>query len=521
MKESQPIKKEGEKNRETPVLSSEEYRECERLVHNIQKFSLLFSKKNSISKEDMRKIRDTVLNNKQLVDKALKSINGFEVGIKIANAAKSGVPDPILRATINEIIKNNISRIDREITNTETLGVLGGQHAIYCDLIGGVALRERALKRDSSHTLAILQKHAPSIKEGFISSPGREHYVSALTQLAEEGDRSSLAALRTYTEQLFEHRVVRSPSLEEIIRILLSYDCPKLKSVIVDTLQKRLGGKKSYTHMIEAWKLAGPNLRKIVKDNITTILHIEQQEPGAVATLYNDFGICNFGRYPETMLLAQVRQKENVSQPYGILLYPQSDENGAFFGQKKIFEKMFQGIQGIYGIRIVEAKSVQEIARLLISLDTKYGAQEKISFALIGGHGSTKSIVFGDDEISGKLRVEDLLAASAKKERGEKSGIVRTQKFFMEHPFIALISCHGGKEGAAAQHLSSIYDATVLGPSDATWIKNITIQKENDKPVINVEYMKKNEMKPIEGVTYITGKKHTDIEPMKKETSTF
>ncbi len=73
---------------------------------------------------------------------------------------------------------------------------------------------------------------------------------------------------------------------------------------------------------------------------------------------------------------------------------------------------------------------------------------------------------------------------------GKKSGIKRVGQFFIEHPAIALVSCHTGKEGGPAQRLSEIYNAIVIGPSDATQLKKLEIRLENNKPKILIEYIK-------------------------------
>ncbi len=492
-------------NRETRTISSQEYTECESLLRDIHTFTITHGHKNLIPREEVKKLQSTILDKKELIDKALRTMNGFGIGIRIASAITQDIPDPITRAVIHNLLKKHLGKLDREMSNEEALGVLGGQHAIYAELVGGLALRERALNKDHSQTTDVLKKHARYIKEGALSSYMQKNYIAALTQLVEEDDAESAAILRKVIIAPFEQRDLLSKSLEELVRIILLYACTNTKNITLKLLQSRLGGEKSYANMIEAWKSAGPNLKNNIKRNLESILKLEQEQPGAVGILYNNFGICNTGRYPETMLLAQVRQKDDITHPYGIILYPLSDKNGAYFLEKKVFEKMFQDAQGIYHIRVTEAGSTSEIARRLVDLDTTYGEHEKISFAIVGGHGSKKRIRFGDNPISGDINTEDLINASFREEQGKKSGIARTKKFFTNHPMIALISCHVGEKGAPGEYISSLYGATVIGPSGAVWIKNISLRKEHGKPIIEVEYMKTGTTEKLEGILYDKG----------------
>lgn len=134
-----------------------------------------------------------------------------------------------------------------------------------------------------------------------------------------------------------------------------------------------------------------------IRRNMDKVFRLEDQREGIARFLYKEFGIRNFERYPESILLAQYDEFEDVEKPYGVLLEATSDYNGAFsaWHQTEIWEKLFEHIKEEYAFRIAEAKSKRDIARQLIRLKRKYGDHHKISFAFIGGHGNEDSIVFG------------------------------------------------------------------------------------------------------------------------------
>lgn len=457
--------------------------------------------KDVIKKEEIQKIQTEIINKKPLIDKALKTMNGFGIGIRILENIKRNISDDLVSAVLYGLVRDNRDRLDREMTNTEALKSLSAQHAIYCDLIGGLANFEKKLGRKGDTTLAVLTKHAQHIREAATSSPIRSKYISSLIALAENGEEKERIILKNLIGDTIVRSGIYPAPTAEAIKIILSAGYKETRKILLDSLQTQFGGRQSYARMLEAWKTAGPRPEFSIQRNLKAILALEREQPGVVAVLYNNFGICNFGRYPEEMLLAQARDINDKKKPYGVIIYPLTDDNAAFFGHKEIFKKTFQQTQGIYNMRIVEANSKLDVARSLVRLDTLYGDTQKISFTILGGHGSKDKIQLGNNIPSQVISVEDLKESQQKIKEGKKSGISRVKKFFISHAPIVLVSCHTGKEGGPAEHLSQTYETKTTGPSDATWLKAISVKKEDNLPVIEIEYLK------TESVTYTNGQK--------------
>ncbi len=333
MRESQPTTQRPE------TISLAEHLVCENLLNEIELFGTTHRNDNVIEKEKLRKIRNSILDNRELVNRAIHTKNGFGIAMRILDSIKNNVPDSYSQGAMCDIIERNINKIDREMTGLERPGTLGGYHAVYADLIGELAVSRRKQKKDITKIVNILKSHAHFIKEGVRSSSTRHRYISSLSQLVEMGGQEEEQLLKDILGEISTRGALFPKHIAEAIRVMLSAYHPKTGKAILIALRSYLGGKNSYLKMLRTWESAGPRLEKTIQKNFQALLTLEQEEPGTIATLYNIFGVCNFGRYPKEMLLAQIRDMEDKSRPYGILLYPLGDENGAFFGMQKSLEK--------------------------------------------------------------------------------------------------------------------------------------------------------------------------------------
>ncbi|HSX19299.1 MAG TPA: hypothetical protein VLE91_04170 [Candidatus Saccharimonadales bacterium] len=207
--------------------------------------------------------------------------------------------------------------------------------------------------------------------------------------------------------------------------------------------------------------------------NLKNIVLLEERQPGICTFLNQEFGIVNFGRFPHQMLLEQYQQANNSDTPYGVVLYPAEDYNGAFYHDKDAFLSLNKQLRGKYLVRFGEAESKYDIGRKLIDLRKRYGKQ-KISFAVIGGHGTETSIEFGGDDPKHILKAEDL----------KGRGVGRTSEFFEPHPTIVLVSCSTGAKNGIAQQMSETIGANVVAPAGETNIKDFKVSFTNDDRLI-------------------------------------
>ena len=148
--------------------------------------------------------------------------------------------------------------------------------------------------------------------------------------------------------------------------------------------------------IIKFWQRDG-TAESAIRQHLPAMLHLEKERPGLgiCKTLYEDFGICQFNRYPASQLLTQFDER-NSKKPYGIIAIGNDDHNGAFDRMRKECDSLSQGAaQNGMLLRVVEFSSAATFARRLLQLQKAYaqsqstGDGHRIGFALIGTHGST------------------------------------------------------------------------------------------------------------------------------------
>lgn len=228
------------------------------------------------------------------------------------------------------------------------------------------------------------------------------------------------------------------------------------------------------------WAECSPE-RSIFNINIRVIEILERKEPGIVKSLRDNYGIVNFARYPQDLLLKQYREKENNKTPYGVLIYPLTDWNGAF-SEGSAITSLLPQLGDNFMLRAAEAGGRYSLAKTLRRMYKEHG---KITFAIIGGHGNPYSVQFGSPESYNFLSIQDLW--------GE--GAAKMEEVFSKDPTIILESCSTGRlTGGIAATLSILYGATVIAPNVDTSIRSINVQMdENGKPVFDVAYRNEGE----------------------------
>jgi len=199
---------------------------------------------------------------------------------------------------------------------------------------------------------------------------------------------------------------------------------------------------------------------------------LEEASPGAVKLLHEEYGICEFNRYPTGMLLRQVKM-HGQDVPYGVVVFPEEDPNDAFDQDKKVLEQLYEGTKEKHLTRIFEVQRRFELMRFLVSLK---GYSHKISFLVIGAHGSEDGLTFGRKGYLDK----DILEKSR--------SIDRIKNMFEPEPEIVLFSCHTGADDGFAEMLSKKLGARVQAPTISTSPTSLTVAYKEDKPIFDVTY---------------------------------
>lgn len=232
-------------------------------------------------------------------------------------------------------------------------------------------------------------------------------------------------------------------------------------------------------------KSADPkNFDLVLQRNLGRLREIEKIESGASQFLYKEFGICDFGRYPLEVLVDMVRNYNNKEKPYGLVIFPRDDHNGAFYGGLDSFKNLYGQLNGEFLLRIVECENKTDIARSLLKLDKLYSSDDdsgqKISLLILGGHGEKNSIEFGGKDKKHKLHIDDLAG----------SGVRKTNKFFIENPTFILNSCSTGVQKGIGQELSEIFKAKVIAPKIPVPLPKLkAIKNENGNFEFDAEFI--------------------------------
>lgn len=220
-------------------------------------------------------------------------------------------------------------------------------------------------------------------------------------------------------------------------------------------------------------------------DNLAKMILLERCRPGAARILNSEFGIYDFDRYELGLLLDQF-DKRDQDIPYGVMIFPKGDNNGAFYCTNYTL-KMREDLSRLgYGLRVVECESRIDVVKRLIQLNRRYGEKNKISFAIIGGHGTYKNIQFGVG-----VNNSDFITADDLWEKGAQ----RTGGFFTSNPTIILKSCSTGLRQGIGHQLSYVFDCRVIAPDSLTNISAIRVATDDQgKLDFNVTYVKEKSM---------------------------
>lgn len=270
-------------------------------------------------------------------------------------------------------------------------------------------------------------------------------------------------------------------------------------------------------------KKHGPSHQYAYEKNLKALYDLKQTSAEAPKELYERFGITHFGRYDKKMLFRQYEERES-QVPYGIVVYPEADWNGAFFqNSSQLAQAGLKLFMGGLETRIVETGSQKELARRLSRLHKKYSlGGHKFAFAIVAGHGSKNSIAFGNDRMSSPPPLPDSEKSQGEyeKELGiwriskptdagsfvsddllEGKGINRALKeWFEKDAPKVLVSCSTGVDGGIAERVSAQTTGEVTAPKIPTNVKKIEVTfDEKGRPKFSVEYHRGNTARYVAG----------------------
>jgi hypothetical protein len=216
---------------------------------------------------------------------------------------------------------------------------------------------------------------------------------------------------------------------------------------------------------------------EMLSDNLETMQTIEKQSPGICKFLYTEYKIIDYGRYPADMLLRQRAQHGRDDIPYGIIINPTRDHNGAFYQSKRALVELDEQIKNTHMLRAFEVSSKRDIVHVLHQLQKQYGGKQKIAFVLLGGHGSSSGLTLGGNGRGQRLEVSDFTDRR-----------IRLDVLFDDFATIILESCSTGKAGGVGEAMSKLLDREVIAPDADSFIASIKVVVEQGRLIFEVEF---------------------------------
>ncbi len=254
---------------------------------------------------------------------------------------------------------------------------------------------------------------------------------------------------------------------------------------------------------------------EFIAKNFDVMAKLEAERPGICQVLYKEFGIHNFSRYPLKALIDQYDYRDR-DMPYGVLIYPHSDNNGAF-NNPEVLDDLFTDVDHArYGLRIYESGSGFGTLRRLGEANGRYGGLNKISFVVIGGHGAKDQIAFGKSIEHRLPEYPDI--RNHKVDKKDLRGTVSRagmKDWFIKHPRIVLNSCSTGLDSGIGNEIYEI-GADITAPKVPAAIKNISMGKRSNGTLwFAVEYILTDKKGiPIKITKYIP---KGEVDPYSKE----
>ncbi len=228
----------------------------------------------------------------------------------------------------------------------------------------------------------------------------------------------------------------------------------------------------------------------LLAENFKTVVRLEQHQPGLTKMLETEFGIKVQGRYPVEMLIKQIENPPRAGDSFGIIIMPEADHNGTFFYDQAQYRQLDSGLQANQKVVIFEAADLLEVVASINQARKRYAEAGKISFAIIGGHGSEDIIRFGgkmDREYNHMQQRRSILYTDDLFETGAKA----VEEAFASDADIILCACETGGNIGLANDISTIMKkALVTAPDISTDISSYeAYTKENGQVGVRAEFV--------------------------------
>lgn len=436
--------------------------------------------------KDYEYSKEELVEMQKLTEKGVNNINLLEAAISRDN------PENIQESALKIILK--LGKI-AEKSDSDAMVLLIKIILKNCDQIiqmmnGGPSLQKQARvfllnianenEKERTKILPILKNYLKNISDnGELDSID----IKIMNWICSMGNKEE--AENNYIQTLYEH-FLEKPEDYRVILSCISANNGVIQEMgarqIFEILKKYNLNRVDTDIMINKWILGGGSTKympEAFSKNIETIKSIEADRPGITKFLIEKFGIYNFGRYPDNLLIKQYDEYENQNLPYGVIVFAEDDHNGVYFEYKDELAGMARDLSDKYIIRIAEVGGKKDLMRLFIRLRLKYAQNHKISFGILGAHGNESVITLGDVENIGD---REIYTRNVIKYGNRKYNL------FEENATLILLSCQSGEKNAIGSKVSKVMNVTTIAPKDSSGLESIKSTLKEGNLTFKVKY---------------------------------
>lgn len=334
--------------------------------------------------------------------------------------------------------------------------------------------------------LALLERNQNILKKGFRETPDSFLLLSKLLLAVNKINKDDEAeAIKCVVNEVDIQKIL-GPGIALLAKSHEPHEY-SLGKILLEKIYTQYGIQIDGKIFQSLTPFNGEKNETFLEDTISSMRNIEEQRHGAVQALNRQFNIVGFGRHPVELLIKQFDEREKTDLPYGVIITARQDRNGAYasFNSVRANDVFLKQLDGHCLIRIVECGTAREIIEALVKLNRAYGERQKISFAIIRGHGTPEDITLGSGSY-GKLTKEQLTGTAPNR-------II--SNFFVNHPTIILDSCSTGESGGIAESMADQADATIYAPKYVTQHPDIDVKMVNGSPIFTVDFREAETMK--------------------------
>lgn len=348
----------------------------------------------------------------------------------------------------------------------------------------------------SSEQIQLSMKTGEDPEENFAQelSSLKHDLASANVSDQEQGLRSFERISQSGTDQekkrafleileLFEQAYQGNDQLDALEKLLPYFSSDEWEPIIEKYISHYL--KLPAEEILRVWKMSHvvEQRASVIVINLMAAKVLEKARPGISETLYREFGIACFARYPEELLIKQFDERDDIERSYGLILNPRADSNGAFYTDRELWSKLLDDLEGKVCLRVAESSGGVALPMTLARVYSHYRPSSKvghkIGFLIGGGHGTVSNVTLDERPEVRDISRSGLVAGNYK----------RIGEYFEKDAVIILNSCLTGNENGIAQVLSEEYGFHVIGATVPTQIKTLTVSwKEGDHVQIEPTY---------------------------------